>query len=469
MKSSAITIGQRSPSLLPRFHLFLKVVAMKKHKTFRRVFFCEQLESRCLLSSLLGSDEGEFHAVIVAGDPKGTPKDSPALRVDPNTTDSPFAGVGSLRIAASSGTYICTATPIDATHVLTAGHCVDIDNNGLPDVSGITFNLNYGGDLTSQIPAVAWETHPDYTGFNSPSVNDDLAVITLSESLPALVPTYSLANSDMVAGTTHLYLVGYGRSGDGVRGYSTGASFIVKRDGENMVDAFYGQDDGGTTPVNEVFRFDFDGPKASTNKMGGRTLGNDKETTLGGGDSGGPSFVLVDGVYYLAGVNTFTQGFNAPKFGSLGGGINVFPYTGWIRSIIDPTSASGSSGGGVTATGSASVLGSAILGILASEENVALLTAPGNLLASHAEDRLSSTIWMNPSQCVGIGLAPAAPPIAATAADADAVAGEFAKPALRTRALVAKAENKSTPDDALETKDWDSKALDAIFQEWTNR
>ncbi len=35
---------------------------------------------------------------IVAGDPLGSPADSPAARVDPNTTSSPFAGVGSIRI-----------------------------------------------------------------------------------------------------------------------------------------------------------------------------------------------------------------------------------------------------------------------------------------------------------------------------------------------------------------------------------
>jgi hypothetical protein len=132
------------------------------------VFFCEQLEPRCMLSSLQGADEGGFHAVIVAGDPKLSPTDSPALRVDPNTTTSPFAGVGSLKITSGRSTYICTATPIDATHVLTAGHCVDLNDNGVPDVSGVTFNLNYGGDLTSEIPAVAWETHPDFTGFSRP-------------------------------------------------------------------------------------------------------------------------------------------------------------------------------------------------------------------------------------------------------------------------------------------------------------
>src|SRR5262245_41498431 len=105
----------------------------RSHKHAARRLLCEQLESRCVLSALL--DGGDFHAGIVAGDPKGSPADSPVNRVDSNMITSPFAGVGSLRITASSGTYICTGTPIDATHVVTAGHCVDIDDNGIPDVT----------------------------------------------------------------------------------------------------------------------------------------------------------------------------------------------------------------------------------------------------------------------------------------------------------------------------------------------
>src|SRR6476619_6896830 len=89
-----------------------------------RKLVCERLESRCVLSALAG---GEFHAVIVAGDPTGTPADSPANRVDADTATSPFAGVGSIEIDSRRGTFICTGTPFDATHVLTAGHCVDLN------------------------------------------------------------------------------------------------------------------------------------------------------------------------------------------------------------------------------------------------------------------------------------------------------------------------------------------------------
>jgi hypothetical protein len=296
------------------------------------------------LSSLVG---GEFHAAIVAGDPNGSPADSPGDRVDANTTTSPFAGIGSLQVNARRGTYICTATPIDATHVLTAGHCVDINddgkNNSKDGITSIYFNLNYGGDLTDKIRASAVTVQPDYTGFNRPSVNDDLAIVTLASPLPAGVPVYGLPKVDLAAGTT-LTMVGYGRSGDGVSGYTINASWTVKRFGENNADAFYTQDDAGRPAANEVFRFDFDGP-SGVGSMGGATLGNDRETTIGGGDSGGPSLVQSGTSYVLVGVNTFTQGFNAPKFGSLGGGINVFPYVGWINSVLGGSSASSDGGG----------------------------------------------------------------------------------------------------------------------------
>jgi trypsin len=340
------------------------VMRKRRFNLSLRKLACEQLESRCVLSALAG---GDFHAVIVAGDPNGSPADSPANRVDDNN-DSWFAGVGSLQISARRGTFLCTGTAIDTTHVLTAGHCVDLNDDGRSDskdgILSIKFNVNSDTDLPTdlvdiQITAASWRTHPDFTGFNHPSINDDLAVITLASPLPSTVPTYALASSDMVAGSTHLIMVGYGRSGDGVNGYTTNASFTVKRVGENMVDAFYGQDDSGKPAANEVFRFDFDSPDGSNGSLGGPSLGNTTETTLGGGDSGGPSFVLTGSdphdfhSYTLVGVNTFTQGTTAPLFGSLGGGINVFPYVSWIQN------GSGGGGGGGPGHGkgqSASVL-----------------------------------------------------------------------------------------------------------------
>jgi hypothetical protein len=326
-----------------------KEFSMKCNRSSQRPLRLEVLEPRLVLSPLASYGESEYHSVIVAGDPTGTPADSPSKRIDPNTTSSPFAGVGSLQIDTRRGTYICSATPISSTHVLTAGHCVDINNDGKSTskdgIRGITFNLNYGGNLTHGLDAAQWFINPEFTGFARPSVNDDLAIIRLGTALPAGVPVYPLYANPLTAGTI-VTLVGYGQSGDGVSGYYVNASFSVKRSGKNAVDAFYTEDDGGG-PVQEVARLDFDGPTGN-GTFGGPTLGNTVETTLGGGDSGGPGFVQVGSNFYLAVVNTFTQGFSAPRFGSLGGGIAVPAYASWIQSILSGSGspASGTPDGG---------------------------------------------------------------------------------------------------------------------------
>jgi hypothetical protein len=278
--------------------------------------------------------------VIVAGDPSGSPSDSPANRVDANTTISPYAGVGSL---ARFGGFVGTATPISPTHVITAGHLLDNDGNGTVDFApgNVSFRLNYGGDLTHEITASALSIHPNYTGFNNPNVHDDIAIVTLSSPLPSGVPIYPLLTTPLSPNTT-LTFVGYGSSGNGIDGYTVGSSATIKRVGLNAADSFLVDDEGGGQ--NEVFVFDFDGPDSSTNFRGGLTLGNDLETTFGSGDSGGPAFYDDGGTLRLAGVNTFVGRFiidpngpvlgpAAPFFGSAGGGMLVPAYQSYIGNV----------------------------------------------------------------------------------------------------------------------------------------
>lgn len=325
----------------------------------KRRLLCERLEARMVLSGVTGTDfsfdpvteEGTFHAVIVAGESP----DSPTARVDSNTDKTIFDGVGSITISTSRGNYICTGTPISSTHVVTAAHCVDMNSDGKSDrkdgIKSVTFNLNYGTTYTSRITASSWLIHPDFTGFNRPSVSDDIAILTLSQSIPSDVPQYGLFRGDLAG--KEITLVGYGQSGDGISGYTVGASYTVKRSGKNVVDAFYAQDDAGRSAANEVFRFDFDRANGTNGPLGGPSLGNNIETTLGGGDSGGPSFVNDSGVWRLAGVNTFSQStatVSAPKFGSLGGGMSIPAYASWIDLIVGgaivPASGDTSTGNG---------------------------------------------------------------------------------------------------------------------------
>jgi Trypsin len=283
-----------------------------------------------------------FYPTVVAGDPIGIPDDSPDKRIDPNTKSSPYAGVGSIQVTSARGSYIGTGTPIGRRHVLTAAHVLDVNNDGKVNssdrTSGTYFILNFGGNRTSRIAITRIKIHPDYNGFGN-SINDDIAILTLGRDLPAGVPIYDLPTGEITQGMV-LTFVGYGRSGDGINGYNTPASFTVKRVGENVADAFYGQDDPGRPEANEVFRFDFDGPNGN-GPLGGETLGNDRETTLGAGDSGGPAFAGGEGGVMLMGMGTFVQGSDAPKFGSTGGGVNLFWFTDFINSVLHPGTGGG--------------------------------------------------------------------------------------------------------------------------------
>jgi hypothetical protein len=274
--------------------------------------------------------------VILAGSYyDGSPdEDSPTKRVDPNTVDSPFGGVGSVCLG---GVFRATAALIGPHEVLTAGHVVDLNNDGVVDVlpQELDFRLNLGGDLTHIIGVVQIAMHPDFTGFAHPVLNDDLAVLTLAHDAPPEAPIYELHKRPMRQGDA-LTLVGYGRSGWGNLGfrppYETNS---VKRWGQNVADmSFLDDEEGG---FSEVYIFDFDGPDGTTNFVGGPSLGDEIETSLGFGDSGGPAFIWEDGAYRLAGVNTFIGRFTGlpflpPLFGSAGGGAMVFPAGQWIAS-----------------------------------------------------------------------------------------------------------------------------------------
>jgi hypothetical protein len=331
---------------------------------------------------------GSLLPMIVAGDPAGSPTDNPGLHVDPNTTSSPYAGVGSLFIDAApvgdNNGFLCSGCAIHGfslgknlvrNYVLAAAHCLDfaggIDENGnqtgdgTPDVApkDVTFLLNYGGNITSQISATEIHLFPDWHGFdnvNGPegaSINDDVALIRLSAPVPIGVPTYNLATS-FSGNVESITSVGYGQSGS-PSGLTASASFTTKRVGENRADAVFNDDEGPANNTNfEGFEADFDGPTAATNvfNLGNPaiegTLGNNVETTIGPGDSGSPSFLSdfntlnpilgADGQPIVYGINTFSgssqkfPAISAPGYGSVFGGTLVSRYASWIDSVINP-------------------------------------------------------------------------------------------------------------------------------------
>lgn len=305
-----------------------------------------------------GNPADHLTPLMVAGDPNADPPDSPDARIDPNLPTSAYTGVGSLLV---NDTYISTGVAISPYHVLTTAHSLDLEGDDgeidvFPEAVILTFNID--GDQSLQIAASDLAIYPDYTGFDS-SFQNDLAIITLSEPLPDSVTIYPIYTEPLPAQTI-ITMVGYGTTGDGVQGQIPGsASLDTKRVGQNQVEDL-SRLASRVAWSDEIFLFDFDAPDGSTNTLkrlgSGSGLGNDVETTLGPGDSGSPSFVTIDGVTYLAGINTFSidsRRFSNPEtgspglFGSVAGGVLLSDpdKLAWINSFLDPLSQPGSLSG----------------------------------------------------------------------------------------------------------------------------
>ncbi len=292
--------------------------------------------------------DGIFTPVITAG----ALPDSPAARVDPNVPGSPYSGVVSLNIRYSGQSFICSGALVGARTVISAGHCVDTDGNGhVVDIHApgsdvrVIFNTGLSGAVMT---AVKVSMNPDYAGFghcpagvNSFCVNDDISVITLGADAPASAKIYKVATNPVGEGT-HIMMAGYGTSGDGVNGYTVSPDFRIKRSGENYMDLFDGDDEQGFAGPKEVYYADFDGGGKDTfcTNYGVCTpqLANNKEAGIGGGDSGGPSFVMMNGELTLVANNTFSGTFTgqvAGTFGTYFGGVILGSYENFLQSAAN--------------------------------------------------------------------------------------------------------------------------------------
>jgi hypothetical protein len=239
----------------------------------------------------------------------GAAPDSPEARVDANTPASPWTSAVAV-LTPGGGIY--SGVVVAPRFVLTASH---VAGGAAP--AGITVQLNHQSTpVLIGVTSVA--TFP-----TASFPYDDLSLITLASPVPdgvEILPIYR----EVPPPHQLLTLVGYGASGHGDAGISVQRSASVKRTGRNVLDAVQKRIDGSGRQ-SLFFLYDFDGP-TGTGVSGGSSLGNDVETGVAGGDSGGPAYAEIGGQRWLLGINTvtFSSGAGKPvdfRFGTVGGGM----------------------------------------------------------------------------------------------------------------------------------------------------
>lgn len=168
----------------------------------------------------------------------------------------------------------------------------------------------------------------------------------LSQIVSGVAPALLYNRNDLVERVG--YSAGFGRNGDGITGYT--AEDDTRRAMTNIIDVL-----GENIPSfpTDVFLSDFDHPDGTTNTLafaGSDANPLDLEGMGAPGDSGGPVFVEVDGVWYVAGVHSFlldAAAFGAPwgngqpdaRYGDMLGSVRVDYYTNWINATVpEPTS-----------------------------------------------------------------------------------------------------------------------------------
>jgi hypothetical protein len=165
------------------------------------------------------------------------------------------------------------------------------------------------------------------------NANDDIALVQVAETLPGWYdPYWGLAETGQV-----VELVGYGNTGTFSGGtWSFSGAYGTKRRGMNKVSGIQFADFGGSPAIRGTWLiYDFDGPSLDWLGDGGPVA---DECTLGGGDSGGPTFLNDGGVWKVAGlhswIGSFGGGPSAPQYGSALGDIRLGSYRSWFESIV---------------------------------------------------------------------------------------------------------------------------------------
>ena len=230
--------------------------------------------------------------------------------------------------------------------------------DGTPDAL-LPYSRIYLNNIAAPNPIniASVQVSSQWSGFrnmNSPggaTNHGDIAILTLQTPLPASVPIYPIYRTPFETDSGKVILMsGYGGGGDAFNGITQPASFDIKRYGWNVATLY---EPAADSPKAEVYLSDFDPPDADGNPDfthlgfdGNPSLGNDFESIIAPGDSGGAAFIVDDkngdgfiqsDELTLFGLTTFTfdtSDGNWPGFGAGFGGPILSAYTGFIDGAV---------------------------------------------------------------------------------------------------------------------------------------
>ena len=267
-------------------------------------------------------------------------------------------GVGKLMLVTTQGTFGCTGTLLDPTHVLTAAHCIsDSSGNNILTGGNISLINNNGQIVTSNI--VSSVKHPNYDG--KFTKGNDVAVLTIQAI--SNVPTHSIKTLDSSLTGISFDKYGYGISGTGATGtnsqsYPFGTERNVKNSYDDYADTMM-QALGEPFVSHSVLQYDFDNGNSANDAFGfffqkyDTSTNNGKEGLSAPGDSGGPTF---DSIGNIVGITSYgitltltngntsditKQGGQAKldsSFGEFGADTNVAFYSSWISAQLGTSS-----------------------------------------------------------------------------------------------------------------------------------